>query len=75
MLRGGLSTERIPEQDNDKVDDIIVASATTGQADMLRNGRKDAAPSEMAGQQDQFSGPGWDRRDILWVGVDLDRSC
>src|SRR5689334_9953070 len=73
-FEGGLTTECITEQDSDKVDHVIVASATTGQADMLRNSRKDAAPCEMAGQQDQFSEPGWDRRDILWVGVDVDRS-
>src|SRR5262249_27470868 len=73
-FEGGLTTERITEQDSDKVDHVIVASPTTRQADMLGNGRKDAAPSEMAGQQDQFSEPGWDRRDILWVGVDVDRS-
>ena len=73
-FEGGLSAERITEQDSDKVDNVILSSATTGQADMLRNGRKDAAPSEMASQQDQFSEPGWDRRDSLWVGVDLDRS-
>src|SRR5262249_51550185 len=73
-LNGGLSTERITEEDSNKVDQIIVASATTRQPDMLGNGCKDAALSEMAGQQDQFSEPGWDRRDILWVGVDVDRS-
>src|SRR6266540_1059831 len=73
-FEGGLTAERITEQDSDKVDHVIVASATTRQADMLRNGCKDAALSEMARQEDQFSEPGWDRRDILWVGVDVDRS-
>ena len=46
-FEGGLSAERIPEQDSDKVDDVILASATTGQVDLLRNGRKDAAPSQI----------------------------
>jgi hypothetical protein len=73
-FEGRLTAERITEEDSDKVDHVIVASATTSQADMLRNGRKDAAPSEMASQQDQFSEPGWNRRDILWVGVDVDRN-
>ena len=74
-LDSGLTAERIAEQDRDEVDDVVVAGATSAESDLLGNGIKDAALSEMADQQDQFSKPGWDRRNIGRAGVNLHERC
>jgi hypothetical protein len=74
-LDGGFTTECIAKQDGDEVDDIRVTGASTGEADMLGNGGKDAALGEMVGQQDQFSKPGWGRRNIVGAGVNINERC
>ncbi len=74
-LQCGLTAEGIAEQDGDEVDHLIVACPTASKADMLRNSVKDAALSEMASQQDQFSKPGWDGRNVLRTGVNLHKRC
>jgi hypothetical protein len=74
-LDGRLTTERITEQDGDEVDDVIVTSAPTSEADILGYSGKDAALGKMAGQQDHFSKPGWGRRNIVGAGVNINERC
>src|SRR3954447_6377404 len=74
FLERRFMAEGIAEQKSNEIDDIVPTSATAGEVDLVRDCVKDAALGEKANEQGQFSEPRRDRRDILRVDMNVDRS-
>src|SRR5712691_5383592 len=68
-LQGALGTDRVAEEDRQKVDHLVVAETTAGKADVLTDLGQDSLLAKLLGNQGCFAEPGRRTGHILTRGL------
>ncbi len=66
-------TDGVPQEHDDKVNEVILPEVTPGEARSLHNARKQALTFQKVCHHGHFAEPGWRRGNRLRRGLDVDR--